>query len=143
LERKAEIILGSGPIERPALANIFVQYLAIKLDALGQWFVLSGLLAVELERIGQAELHAGQGFRVPDAFPAPNQRTDLRDQGREPIRNVMSGLVEGEFDQAGLVSKPKICFRSLQNNSGSAMVSVCGRYFPVDLAPETSRAGVQ
>jgi hypothetical protein len=37
------------------------------------------------------------------------------------------------------VSKPKICFKSLQNASGSARVS--GRYFSLALAPETSRDG--
>jgi hypothetical protein len=89
-------------LERRARAGIFVQNLAIKPDALGQGFVLSGLLAVEFERISQAEPHAGQGFWIPDAFPALNQQADLRDQGGELIGDVMSGLIEGEFGQPGL-----------------------------------------
>jgi hypothetical protein len=85
-----------------ARAGIFVQNLAIKRDALGQRFVRSGLLAVEFERMSQAELHAGQGFRIPDAFLALNQRADLRDQGRELIGDVMSRLIGGERSEPGL-----------------------------------------
>jgi len=44
-------------LERHALAGIFVQNLTIKLDALGQRFIRSGLLAVEFERNSQAEPH--------------------------------------------------------------------------------------
>jgi hypothetical protein len=101
-ERIAEIILGPGPLERHAFAGSFAQNLAIKLDAFGQRFILSRLLAVLSERSGQAELDPCQGFWFPDAFPALNQRADLRDQGRESIGDVMSGLIDGECGDPGL-----------------------------------------
>jgi hypothetical protein len=67
LERIAEIILGPGPLERHAFAGSFAQNLAIKLDAFGQRFILSRLLAVLSERSGQAELDPARvsGFQTP------------------------------------------------------------------------------
>jgi hypothetical protein len=101
-ERSAEVVLGRGPLDRHARAGKFVQNLAIKRDAFGQWFVLPGLLAVGCERISQAEPHPGQGFRIPDAFLTLNQRANLRNQRRELVGDKLSGLIEGEFGQAGL-----------------------------------------
>ena len=59
------------------------------------------LLAIAGKRNGQAALHSGQGYRIANAFPALNQRADLRDQGREPIGDVMSRLIEGERSEPG------------------------------------------
>jgi hypothetical protein len=52
--------------------------------------------------MSQAELHPGQGVWFPGSFLALNQQADLRDQGREPIGDVMSRLIEDERGDPGL-----------------------------------------
>ena len=76
----------------------------IKLDALLEWCVGSGLLAEMPERISQRKLCPGQSFGIPRAFFALNQLPDLFDQRLKLVGDVTPGLIR-QFGQAGLAEE--------------------------------------